>query len=173
VFGYSALFATLLHLSSRLPLSLSLLLIRKMTKSLPSESPSARATTPSSVSSQPNYTTAALPEPRFVPPPSFRNSIPSPQFPVEADRYVLYVNSCCPWAHRTILARALKHLENIILMVEVDARDRQRGWWFSGHRGPERDPLYGFKYLREFYHKADPGYQGRITVPFLWDKTTG
>jgi len=140
---------------------------------------SARALTPSNANSPSptnavsHHVTAALPEPRFIPPSVFRHTIPSADFPVEADRYVLYVNYCCPWAHRTILGRALKHLEEIIELVEVDSRDRQKGWWFSGRRGPDRDPIYGFKYLRELYLKADPNYQGRITVPLLWDKKKG
>ncbi|KAF2012789.1 hypothetical protein BU24DRAFT_351539, partial [Aaosphaeria arxii CBS 175.79] len=101
----------------------------------------------------------------------FLNTIPSERFPAEPNRYVLYVNYCCPWAHRTIIVRALKGLESIIQLVEADARDPVHGWMFSGKRGPERDPLYGAKYLKELYLKADWTYAGRITVPMLWDKT--
>ncbi|KAF2868295.1 transferase [Massariosphaeria phaeospora] len=109
--------------------------------------------------------------PIWTPRPSrFRNSIPSAHFPAAKGRYVLYVNSCCPWAHRTGIVHAMKGLENVVQLVEVDARDPTHGWWFSGRRGPDRDPLYGVKYLKELYAKADPHYSGRITVPLLWDK---
>ncbi|KAF2181697.1 glutathione S-transferase [Zopfia rhizophila CBS 207.26] len=103
-------------------------------------------------------------------PSKFRSFIPSERFPAERNRYVLYVNYCCPWAHRTVIVHALKGLEDVIQLVEVDARDSSRGWWFSGQRGPAQDPLYGGKYMRELYLKADPQYNGRITVPLLWDK---
>ncbi|KAF1972213.1 hypothetical protein BU23DRAFT_468437 [Bimuria novae-zelandiae CBS 107.79] len=100
----------------------------------------------------------------------FRSMIPSEHFPAEKDRYVLYVNHCCPWCHRTIIAHALKGLGDIIQVVEVDARYQPHGWCFSGYRGPSRDPIYGFRWIKELYLKADPQYNGRITVPMLWDK---
>lgn len=100
----------------------------------------------------------------------FRNFIPSELFPAEKDRYVLYVNYGCPWAHRTIIVWLLKGLDQVIQLVELDARDPVKGWYFSGVRGPDKDPVYGAKYMREFYMKADPNYSGRITVPVLWDK---
>ncbi|KAF2738590.1 hypothetical protein EJ04DRAFT_459125 [Polyplosphaeria fusca] len=100
----------------------------------------------------------------------FRNFIPSEHFPAEADRYVLYYNACCPWAHRTIIAHAMKGLGEVVQLVEADARDPAHGWWFSGRRGPERDPIYGIKYVRDLYMRADPQYNGRVTVPLLWDK---
>jgi putative glutathione S-transferase len=103
-------------------------------------------------------------------PSHFRNSIPSQHFAAEKDRYVLYVNFCCPWAHRTILSLGLKGLGDVIQLVEADARDPNRGWYFSGRRGPDRDPIYGVKFLGDLYLKADPQYKGRITVPMLWDK---
>ncbi|KAF2714823.1 glutathione S-transferase [Pleomassaria siparia CBS 279.74] len=103
-------------------------------------------------------------------PSRFRNPIPSEHFPAESGRYVLYVNYSCPWAHRTILAHGLKGLEDIVQLVEVDAKDPAHGWWFSGKKGPDRDPVYGVKYVKELYLKADPQYNGRITVPLLWDK---
>jgi putative glutathione S-transferase len=106
-------------------------------------------------------------------PSRFRNFIPSQQFPSEKGRYVLYVNYCCPWAHRTIIIHALKGLEDVVQLVEVDARDPTHGWWFSGRRGPARDPVYGVKYMKELYLKADPQYNGRITVPLLWDTKHG
>lgn len=104
---------------------------------------------------------------------TFRNLIPSPRFPAEKDRYVLYVNAVCPWAHRTVIAHALKGLEDIIDLVEVDARDPLHGWYFSGQRELDRDPIHGVKWLKELYLKAEPLYSGRITVPILWDKKQG
>lgn len=106
-------------------------------------------------------------------PAQFRNSIPSEHFPAEKDRYVLYFNAVCPWAHRAVIARALKGLEDIIDIVEVDARDSVHGWYFSGHRGPSCDPTYGVRWLKELYLRADPNYTGRITIPVLWDKQRG
>ncbi|EOD46329.1 putative glutathione s-transferase protein [Neofusicoccum parvum UCRNP2] len=99
----------------------------------------------------------------------FRSSIPSAQFPAEGgQRYVLYINYGCPWAHRANIVRTLKGLEDIIQLVDVDDMDQAagKGWFFSGKNGgPDRDP-----YLRELYLKADPQYEGRVTVPTLWDK---
>ncbi|KAJ4353687.1 uncharacterized protein N0V89_005417 [Didymosphaeria variabile] len=92
------------------------------------------------------------------------------EFPAEKDRYVLYINHTCPWCHRAIIVRALKGLGDIVQMVEVDARDPTHGWFFSGFRGPSRDPIYGARWLKELYLKADPQYKGRITLPMLWDK---
>lgn len=106
-------------------------------------------------------------------PSRFRNTIPSELFAAERGRYVLYVNSVCPWAHRTMIVWALKGLEDIIQLVEVDARDPRYGWCFSGRRGPERDPTYQFRWLKELYLKAYPDYTGRITIPVLWDKQQG
>ncbi|ORX90195.1 transferase, partial [Clohesyomyces aquaticus] len=82
---------------------------------------------------------------------------------------VLYFNYCCPWAHRTLLVHGLKGLEDIVRLVEVDSRDQVHGWWFSGRRGPDRDPLYGGRFMKDLYQRADPNYNGRVTVPMLWD----
>jgi putative glutathione S-transferase len=86
---------------------------------------------------------------------------------------VLYVNYGCPWAHRTIIVRALKGLEDVIELVEVDGMTEGKGWTFTGQSGPDKDPIYGFKYIRQLYEKADAAYEGRITVPVLWDKQKG
>jgi len=67
----------------------------------------------------------------------------------------------------------LKGLEDIIQFIEVDSMDPQKGWFFSGTTGPSEDPLYGGKYLRDLYEKADPSYNGRVLVPTLWDKKQG
>jgi len=107
-------------------------------------------------------------------PSKFRNFIPCERFSPEKDRYVLYVNYCCPWAHRTILVHGLKGLEDVVQLVQVDARDPTHGWLFSGRNGgPDRDPVYGVRYIKDLYLKADPEYYGRITVPLLWDKKHG
>lgn len=103
-------------------------------------------------------------------PSNFRNVIPSERFPAETGRYVLYFNHVCPWAHRAVIVRALKGLEHIIQLIEVDARDPTHGWYFSGYRGPAADPIYGVRWLKELYLKADPNYTGRITIPLLWDR---
>lgn len=84
---------------------------------------------------------------------------------------MLYIQYGCPWAHRTNLVRSLKGLEDIIQMVVMDHELGPDGWFFSGRWGTaEKDPLYGFKLLKELYLKADPTYEGRYTVPVLWDK---
>jgi putative glutathione S-transferase len=106
-------------------------------------------------------------------PSTFRSVIPSERFPAEKGRYVLYINYVCPWAHRAIIVRALKGLENFVELIEVDARDPTHGWYFSGYRGPDRDPLYGVRWLKELYLRTDPHYNGRVTIPLLWDKHHG
>jgi putative glutathione S-transferase len=106
-------------------------------------------------------------------PSNFRNTIPSERFPAEEGRYILYFNCVCPWAHRAVIIRALKGLNDIIHAVEVDAKDPFHGWYFSGNRGPDRDPIYGVKWLKELYLKADPNYSGRVRLPLLWDMKQG
>jgi hypothetical protein len=103
----------------------------------------------------------------------FRNTIPSERFPAEEGRYILYFNHVCPWSHRAVIVRALKGLEQIVRLVEVDARDPNHGWYFSGRRGPDKDPVYGVKWLKQLYLKVDPLYSGRITIPILWDRQQG
>jgi glutathionyl-hydroquinone reductase len=88
-------------------------------------------------------------------------------YPVEPGRYHLYVSLACPWAHRTIIARALLHLEEAIGMTVVDPVRDERGWQFTGATGP--DPLNDWAFLSEAYFASDPGYRGRVTVPVLWD----
>ncbi|XXH06103.1 hypothetical protein Hte_012548 [Hypoxylon texense] len=105
---------------------------------------------------------------------TFRNFIsadPNSQFPAEKGRYALYLSPGCPWAHRTIIVRALKRLEDVIDLYILNPSMGDKGWFFDGARGSlPKDPLYGFTYLRELYHKADPDFRGRFTVPVLWDK---
>lgn len=91
-------------------------------------------------------------------------------FKAEAGRYHLYVAFGCPFAHRAIIARSLKGLEDAISMSSVHWHlDKQTGWRFTDEYP---DPLFGASFLRDIYEKARPGYNGRITVPVLWDKQT-
>jgi len=101
----------------------------------------------------------------------FRNQISNDansKFTPETGRYHLYVSLACPWAHRTLIFRKLKQLENIISVSTVDAEMLENGWEF----GENVDPLYGFDYAYQLYLKAAADYQGRVTVPILWDKKT-
>ena len=88
------------------------------------------------------------------------------------DRYHLYVSLACPWAHRTIILRKLKGLENAIGMTAVDPVRDERGWAFRDGPGHSEDPVNGFQFLSEAYRATDPDYRGRVTVPVLWDKET-
>ncbi|TWX57633.1 glutathione S-transferase family protein [Colwellia hornerae] len=101
----------------------------------------------------------------------FRSQISSDensQFKPEAGRYHLYVSLACPWAHRTLIFRKLKQLETIISVSVVEAKMMKNGWAF----GEKGDPLYQLDYAYQLYLKADPSYEGRVTVPILWDKKT-
>ncbi len=93
-----------------------------------------------------------------------------PEHPAEADRYHLYVSYACPWAHRTIITRALRGLEDAIPMTVVDPKMGDDGWQFSPD---DPDPVGGARYLREIYVRAKLDYSGRVTVPVLWDKKAG
>ena len=88
----------------------------------------------------------------------------------EPDRYHLYVSLACPWAHRTIIVRKLKRLENIIGMTVVDPVRDERGWRFGTGPGFSEDPVNGFQFLMEAYRATNPNFNGRATVPVLWDK---
>jgi putative glutathione S-transferase len=102
---------------------------------------------------------------------NFISSDPNSLFPAEKDRYVVYLNFGCPWAHRVNLLLHLKGLTSVIPIIVVDCELVPNGWSFTGRDGSATaDPLYGFKHLREIYQKADPEYTGRYTVPCLWDK---
>ncbi len=96
----------------------------------------------------------------------------SAQFKPASGRYHLYVSWACPWAHRTIIVRRLKGLEEAIGMTAVDPIRDERGWAFRDGPGFSRDPINGFKFLRDAYLQSDPAYTGRVTVPVLWDKQT-
>ncbi|WP_457585521.1 glutathione S-transferase family protein [Ensifer canadensis] len=91
-------------------------------------------------------------------------------FKAEAGRYHLYVSLACPWAHRTLIFRKLKKLEELISVSIVDPLMLAKGWEFKGKNGGTVDHLFGFNALWQVYTRADPTYSGRVTVPVLWDK---
>ena len=94
-------------------------------------------------------------------------------FPAEAGRYHLYVSLACPWAHRTVIVRRLKGLEEAVSLSVVDPIRDSRGWRFTEGRGHGRYPVNGFEFLLEAYLATDPAYDGRATTPTLWDRQTG
>lgn len=108
-------------------------------------------------------------------PRSFRDFISKDHevFKPESNRYHLYVSLACPWAHRTLIYRKLKGLEKHISVSIVSPDMLDDGWHFDPSF-PEstEDHLFGFKFLREIYLKADPNITTSVTVPILWDKKT-
>ncbi len=86
-------------------------------------------------------------------------------FKAEAGRYRLFVSLACPWAHRTLIFRQLKDLQDLIDVTVVEPLMLSNGWEMN-------DDQYGLDYLYQLYLKADPDYEGRVTVPVLWDKHT-
>ena len=99
-------------------------------------------------------------------------------FAAQAGRYHLYVSYACPWAHRTLIFRKLKKLEDVISVSVVDPHMGEEGWVFADHAaipspGATRDEVLGKQRLYEVYLAADPHYSGRVTVPVLWDKERG
>jgi putative glutathione S-transferase len=93
-------------------------------------------------------------------------------FKAEAGRYHLYIARACPWAHRTMIFRAIKGLEGIIDYSVVNWLMLENGWTFDPGPGVTPDLVNGARYLHEVYKKADPHFSGRVTVPVLWDKQT-
>jgi len=93
-------------------------------------------------------------------------------FKAEAGRYRLYVAYICPWASRTLMARSLKGLDEIIPVTVVNPVLTDEGWQFGGYPGADEDPLAGAAYMHEIYTRADPNVSGRATVPVLWDTKT-
>ncbi|TKB80664.1 MAG: glutathione S-transferase family protein, partial [Nitrospira sp.] len=93
-------------------------------------------------------------------------------YPAAKGRYHLYVSWACPWAHRTIIVRRLKKLEDVIGMTVVDPIRDEQGWAFREGPGHSLDPINGFQRLSEAYRATDPLYAGRVTVPVLWDRET-
>jgi putative glutathione S-transferase len=93
----------------------------------------------------------------------------STEFQPEAGRYHLYISHACPWAHRTMITRALRGLEHAVDVTAVDPHMGEDGWAFSD---ASPDPLFHSRFLREIYLRAKPDYTGNVTVPVLWDKKT-
>jgi putative glutathione S-transferase len=91
-------------------------------------------------------------------------------FQAEADRYHLYVSLACPWAHRTLIMRALKGLEGMIPVSVVHWLMAERGWTFADGPGVIPDSVNHAAFLHQVYTSAEPRYTGRVTVPVLWDK---
>ncbi|MBA2662033.1 MAG: glutathione S-transferase N-terminal domain-containing protein, partial [Bradymonadaceae bacterium] len=91
-------------------------------------------------------------------------------FAPEAGRYHLYVSLACPWAHRTLIMRRLKGLDDLISVSVVHPFMGEDGWTFDDYQGSTPDELNNASFLREIYVAADPNYTGRVTVPILWDK---
>jgi glutathionyl-hydroquinone reductase len=99
------------------------------------------------------------------------SSDPEAEFPLQADRYHLYVARACPWAHRTIIARRLMGLQDAIGISFVDPIRDHRGWAFTG--GDYTDRVNGFEFLGDAYRATEETFDARVTVPVLWDKQTG
>jgi putative glutathione S-transferase len=91
-------------------------------------------------------------------------------FKAESGRYHLYVSYACPWAHRTLIYRKLKGLEDHISVSVVNPLMLEHGWTFDAADGVIPDPIFNAHYMHEIYTAAKPDYSGRVTVPVLWDK---
>jgi putative glutathione S-transferase len=123
---------------------------------------------------------ARTPEGRFVRPTTrFRNWVtedggPGPTgeggFAAARGRYHLYVALPCPWAHRTVIVRMLKGLEDVVSMSVLEPLYGPHGWRFGTSPGTSPDSVNGASELAEIYLRADPRYTGRVSVPALWDK---
>ncbi len=94
------------------------------------------------------------------------------KYSAEAGRYHLYVSLACPWAHRSLIVRNLCALQDAVSFSVVDPIRDDRGWAFREGAGYGPDPFNGFQFLSEAYHATDPDFQGRVTVPVLWDRKT-
>lgn len=90
-------------------------------------------------------------------------------FKAEPHRYHLYVSYACPWAHRTLIYRALKGLETVIPVSIVHPVMPEESWLFGDYPGATPDRLYGYRALWQLYQRAEPAYDGVVTVPILWD----
>jgi putative glutathione S-transferase len=95
----------------------------------------------------------------------------STAYPAEPGRYHLYIAWACPWAHRTMIGRRLKGLEDVIDVSFVDPIRDERGWAFTG--GQYVDRLHGWRYLSEAYDATEADYEGRFSTPVLWDEHSG
>lgn len=88
----------------------------------------------------------------------------------QRDRYHLYVSLACPWAHRTLIVRALKRLDDLLPVTVVGPLMGEHGWSFTPEHGGNGDRLYGLDHLHQLYTRADPAMSGKVTVPVLWDR---
>src|ERR1700716_3507776 len=93
-------------------------------------------------------------------------------YPAVPGRYHLYISWACPWAHRSAIVRQLLGLEDVISLSAVDPIRDGRGWAFREGPGHSLDLVNGFALLREAYEATEPGYDGHISVPVLWDRET-
>jgi len=91
-------------------------------------------------------------------------------FKAEKDRYHLYVSLACPWAHRTLIFRTLKGLEDYISVSVVSPDMLENGWTFDKEQSSTGDSLYHNQFMHQIYTTNNPNYTGRVTVPVLWDK---
>lgn len=91
-------------------------------------------------------------------------------FKAQKGRYHLYVSLACPWAHRTLIFRTLKGLEDYIDVSVVSPDMLSQGWTFDQAKGSSGDSLFGYHYMHQLYTRNNPTYSGRVTVPVLWDK---
>lgn len=91
-------------------------------------------------------------------------------FKAESGRYHLYVSHACPWAHRTMIFRSLKGLEEMISISVVNWVMKENGWTFEVGDGVIADPLHNAQFMHQVYTAAKPDMSGRVTVPVLWDK---
>jgi glutathionyl-hydroquinone reductase len=94
-------------------------------------------------------------------------------FRAEANRYHLYIGHACPWAHRTLIFRLLKGLEQMISISVVHWYMGDQGWTFARDEHVIPDPFFDADYLHQIYAAAQPDYSGRVTIPVLWDKVQG
>ena len=94
-------------------------------------------------------------------------------FKAEPGRYHLYVSYACPWAHRTLIFRRLKGLEDMISLSAVHWRMLENGWEFKDGPGVIADPIHNAAFMHQIYTAAKDDYTGRVTVPVLWDKQRG
>ncbi|KAL8818321.1 MAG: hypothetical protein Q9223_003025 [Gallowayella weberi] len=108
---------------------------------------------------------------------SWRHQLGSPDFPPDPDRYHLYVGLFCPFAHRVILTRQLKGLQQFLPMSIVKPFPKEGGGWRfpatnDEYPGSTIDHLFHSRFLHDVYHRSDPKYEGKYSVPMLWDKKT-
>jgi glutathionyl-hydroquinone reductase len=108
----------------------------------------------------------------------FTDRLGSAAAPAVSGRYHLYVSWACPWAHRAAIVRELAGLGTVVTLSAVDPIRDERGWRFDRQAHHERDghgpdPVNDFSFLAEAYKATDPGYDGRVTVPALWDRERG